>query len=462
MRKYTAIALLFLTGAVVAAVASGCEDTDVTPPAQSEAVTEYVPEGCEHTVRVAADVLEAGLDDGVVGFAAPDHVHVSWAGPSASSFTVNWRADRDTTATQMIYGTDEAAVTAADGAEGGASLAVGHHVLYGGVLDAEPTRVHEVHVCGLSPSTTYFYKVGGPGAWSAVYDYATAPPVGSTEALTFAVTGDSRNNYDIWAEVQKMVAGHGVDFQLFGGDAVGFGTNQVEWNEFFEATSGDFTLQDTIARSAFMVVNGNHENLSVNFIAQFAMPQEQTDGEAATGKEWYAFDYGNVHVVALNDYPEASGVGEPQRSWLENDLANVDRDKTPWVFAVHHRSTYSCGGSHGSDLELRAAWQPIFDAHEVDIVFSGHDHLYERTLPVRAGEVAASDADGVPVAGSGTIYVVSAGAGADLYGADDSCVETFLTESTQNYVIVDVEDRTLRLNAYRLNGTVLDSFVYTK
>src|SRR6185503_11028350 len=115
---------------------------------------------------------------------------------------------------------------------------------------------------------------------------------------------------------------------------------------------------------------------------------------------------------------------------------------------------YSCGGSHGSDLDLRAGWQPIFDAHKVDIVFSGHDHLYERSRPIRGltgtdpvlAEATMDDA--APVAESGTIYVVTGGAGAPLYDIDASCNHTFVTEKTRNYAIVELDGRSMSFTAY--------------
>jgi hypothetical protein len=414
------------------------------------------------------EVTETGWDSGVLGpQPTPQHIHLGWAGPTSSTFVANWKTDNGTTATQLLYGTDSERVAAADGPSDGVQRITGHHMLYSSAL-AGDARVHEVHVCGLQPATTYYYKVGAPGAWSAVYDVATGPQIGFADAFRFSVAGDSRDEPQIFAQIQQAVSGKGIDFQLFTGDIVNLGGVQAEWDAFFEATTGSFAGQEMLARAPFMVVNGNHDALTVNYVAQFAVPQELTEGESAQGEEWYSFDYGNAHFVALNDSPPASAMGEAQKNWLKADLARVDRQKTPWIFAMHHRSTYSCGGSHGSDLELRAAWQPIFDEYRVDMVFAGHDHLYERSKPMRglsgqdgvvASEIGAND---TPINESGTLYVVAGGAGAPLYGADGSCAHTHVTESVQNYVLVEVDGRTLRYSASRLDGSVLDQFEITK
>jgi 3',5'-cyclic AMP phosphodiesterase CpdA len=482
--KKLAIVSLVATPLLAAVLVVGCEKTgfvdkptEVQPAAEGAGCLDtlpsqfpYQPGCCEHAVGIP-EVTESGWDTGTVGAdPTPKNIHLSFVGPADTTFTVNWRTDPETTATQLLYGTDRAAVEAADGPSGDAVKRVtGHHMLYGSLLDATQSRVHEAHVCGLTASTAYFYKVGAPGAWSAVVETATAPVKGATEVIRFSVTGDSRDDVSIWAQVQKAVADQGVDLQVFTGDAVNIGVNQSEWNNFFEASTGDFRVEDGLSRAPFMVVNGNHDSLSVNFIAQFAVPQEVSDGETAQGEEWYSFDYGNAHFVMLNDTPQASALSQTQREWLEADLAAVDRSVTPWVFAAHHQPTYSCRGSHGSYLQLRTHWQPVFDQHQVDFVFSGHDHLYERSFPMRGldgtnGVVAESGTDGVPVNQSGTVYVVTAGAGAELYTADDSCYHVVpgKSESVNNYVIVELEDRTLRLTTYRLNGSVLDQFEYTK
>jgi len=443
----------------------GCEDTGLI--SSNFDTSAYTPEGCGFEVSPATETT-SGLDDGL-GTGTPDHVHVGWSSDPSSTVAVNWRTDTETTGTQVIYGTEQAAVEAADGPGDGVNVQSGHWMSYeASIFDTEPTQIHEVHICGLSPDTTYYYKAGSPGAWSEVYDISTGPPPGSTGPVRFAVSGDSRNEPSIWAEVQEAIDAEGVDFELFSGDAVIAGANQGQWNAFFQAESGNgFKAIDLLARMPLMVVNGNHDNLQVNYDAQFSLPQDKVDGELLNGEEWWSFDYGNVHIVGLNDSPEINAISQPQRQWLEADLAAVDRETTPWVFVVHHKPTYSCGGSHGSNLDIRSAWQPIFDRFQVDIVFAGHDHLYERSKPIRGlqgveGQLAEAGVNGTPVDQSGTLYVVAAGAGAPLYGADDQCFHTEVAESTRNYVIVDIQDRTLEYTAYRLNGTVLDSFSYSK
>ncbi len=312
--------------------------------------------------------------------------------------------------------------------------------------------------------------MGGPGAWSEVYTIATAPEVGSAEAFRFAVSGDSRNDSVVWAETLRAIGPEAVDFQVFTGDAVGLGIDQTAWADFFGQELDAFTVQDVLAETPFMVANGNHEALAINYLLQFALPQDESDmeAEASRGEEWYSFDYGNAHFAVLNDTVPDPVFLEAQRDWLRADLRALDRDVTPWVFVMHHRAVYSCSTAHGSQRDIRELWQPVYDELEVDFVFNGHDHIYERSRPIRGFEPGTTDPvygeEGPsmePVDGSGTVYFVSGGAGAPLYGSE-ACAHTAVHEETNHYAIIDIDGRTLTYTAYRLDGSILDEFTYAK
>tara|TARA_B100001750_G_scaffold207080_1_gene185168 strand:+ start:1661 stop:3154 length:1494 start_codon:yes stop_codon:yes gene_type:complete len=447
-------------------------------------VFDYVPEGCSGTVRTP-EVVEAGMGGETLGAApTPDHVHVAIGEEASTTFAVNWHTDLATDVTQILYGLDEDAVDAADGATDEVAVRSGHTLVYETryetLTDSLDVRIHEVHVCGLEPSTTYYYKVGGPGAWSETFDVATAPVLGSTEPWTFAASGDSRNNTaGVWQLAQRQILEAGADLHVFSGDAVNLSALQTEWDAFFEAREGDFQVQDALARIPFMVSNGNHDNLRVNYLAQFAMPQDISEGEGGQGEEWYSFDYANAHFVVLNDTVEDDAtISGPEADWLRADLAAVDRDVTPWVFAVHHRNLYTCMSSHSPSGQLRTAWQPIYDEFAVDVVFQGHNHVYERSRPIRGltatneGVVAAEGAGGEPTfeapgggsgEPSGTLYFTAAAIGAPLYEVSDACPTTRAAQGVANYLMVDVDDRSITFTARNIEtGAVIDELTYSK
>lgn len=414
-------------------------------------ITSYQGTHCDYVVPIAETAEEASLDAPDVGSEpTPRHVHVSWAGPSASSFAVNWSTGLDTKLSAVVFGTDQAAVQAADGPTEGVQVERGYTFQYGSTSPLFPNqshRVHEAHVCGLTAATTYYYKVGGPGHWSPVYDVATAPEPLSAAPFRFAVSGDSRGDPGTFTALQQMILADGADFQVFTGDAVVVGANQDHWNAFFRGTTGSFGVEEALARIPFMSVNGNHEAFAFNYVAQFAFPPENRE-------EYYSFSYANAFFVLLNDTVADKALLGKQGEYLRAQLGRLDRSKTHWVFAVHHRPLYTCS-NHSPVDEQVASWEPIYDELGVDFVLAGHNHCYERSKPLKPGGVE------VPL-GTGTIHVTAGGAGAPLYGTGTDCPFEAITEKTRGYVSIDVDGKTLRYRALRLDGSEIESLTITK
>jgi hypothetical protein len=117
---------------------------------------------------------------------------------------------------------------------------------------------------------------------------------------------------------------------------------------------------------------------------------------------WYSFDYGMTHYLVFDtetdlappqkgatiqggteNFDEANVGAYPnaQNDFIKNDLANVDRSKTPWVVAMGHRPWYV--GSNGSGFQDGLAnFEPLFVDGKVDLVMHGHVHLLSRSYPV--------------------------------------------------------------------------------
>ncbi len=120
------------------------------------------------------------------------------------------------------------------------------------------------------------------------------------------------------------------------------------------------------------------------YLKIFSLPTAGETGGVPSGTEqYYAFDYGNVHVVSLDS--QLSNRDDVQRSamanWLVADLAANDRD---WTIVIFHHPPYTKGENHDSDVEdaeidMREVFTPIFEAYGVDAVYGGHSHSYERS-----------------------------------------------------------------------------------
>ena len=110
---------------------------------------------------------------------------------------------------------------------------------------------------------------------------------------------------------------------------------------------------------------GNHDSREQRFYKLFNME----------GKLYYSFSpKANIRFFAFDStYPEPE-----QIRWLEKELAASNDD---WKIVFFHQPLYSSGQTHGSDLQLREVLEPLFLKHNVSVVLSGHDHVYERVKP---------------------------------------------------------------------------------
>ena len=94
---------------------------------------------------------------------------------------------------------------------------------------------------------------------------------------------------------------------------------------------------------------------------------------------------GVATIISLSTYTfsDTYTAADPQYQWLASKLAGLDRVKTPWLVIQMHSSFYSTALPHAMEAEcMRQLYEPLFNDYGVDIVFSGHDHDYERAGPV--------------------------------------------------------------------------------
>lgn len=399
---------------------SPAEAAEITLGDHACTETIFIPQsGIDLTDPVPADPDAASFG----GAPEPTRVHLSWVGDPSTTMAFSWLTDLDTRASRVQLGV---------GGKYGIDVSGASFTLLNGDTFG---RVHEVHVCGLEPGRTYHYRVGGEGHWSADYAFATGPRPGSTEAFRFVLAGDSRDNPDIWGQILAASDAYAPDFTIFSGDAVANGADLTSWGTWLDEGVG------YNERRPLMAVHGNHEFLAQPFFALFALPTnagiDRTDDE-----QWFSFDYGNGHFVFLNDTLAPYDV---QATWMDADLKATTQ---PLKFVAHHQPAYSSCTTHGSNTTIQSVWSPVEDENGVAFDLAGHNHNYERSVPLRGGvetDVA-----------NGTTYVVSGGAGAALYGNDMANLFTTAAAVENNWVLMEVEGEHVTLTAYDLAGNVLD------
>jgi predicted phosphodiesterase len=295
--------------------------------------------------------------------------------------------------------------------------------------DPRVRRRHVVALAALDPGSTYHYRVEGVGGSSSGC-FRTAP-VGDDSRFSFAVVGDSGSGGKGQLAVAALLERLRPDLVLHTGDVVYPAGQERHYDRRFFAP-----YRNLIKTVPLFPVLGNHDVRKGNgaaFLENFHPPL----GSPGSTKRYYSFDWGNTHFVALDSelyHGDRGSNPEEQRDFLERDLATT---RKRWKVAFLHRSPYG-SSRHGGDEKVREDLEPLFVKHGVDLVFSGHDHVYERTVPI-----------------TGVTYVVSGGGGRRLYPAGNGEL-TASSVSAHHAVVVRVSGSRLLLETLEVGGKVVD------
>ncbi|HAO48926.1 MAG TPA: hypothetical protein DCR35_06295, partial [Runella sp.] len=348
----------------------------------------------------------------------------------------------------------------------------------------------------------YGIQVNGTTYEGDSYYFKTAPPTGSKQKVRIWAMGDagdgSPNQREVRDAYLKRIQNDNrqTDAVLFLGDnAYAIGTDEEYQNNFFNIYQDYFFKNNVI-----WAIPGNHEYYSgvqsrreIAYFQIFSQPQNGESGGVPSGSEMnYSFDYGNVHVVALDSY----GIEQdkyrlydtlsPQVEWLKKDLA---ANRLPWTIVMFHHPPYT-KNSHDSDTEtelvlIRQNLNPILERYKVDLVLSGHSHLYERSRPTRghtglaptfneAAHLTSTSSgkyDNSPNScayvknggDEGVIYVVAGSSGRNN-GLDGPAHPAMPFKNFQNggSVVIEVEDNRLNYEWLCNDGVVRDQFTIFK
>jgi predicted phosphodiesterase len=213
---------------------------------------------------------------------------------------------------------------------------------------------------------------------SAPNAQAPAPPnlkvtlPNKEDSVRFAVIGDTGTGGSAQIEVAKQLAAHRsafpFEFALMLGDNLYGSERPSDYKNKFEIPYKP--LLD--AGVKFYAALGNHDDPSQRLYKPFNM----------NGERFYTFKTGrllkldgaSVRFFAL----DSNYMDDPQLAFISKELAASGSD---WKIVFFHHPLYSSGEKHGSDELLRQKLEPIFLEHGVDVVFTGHEHFYERLKP---------------------------------------------------------------------------------
>jgi hypothetical protein len=347
------------------------------------------------------------------------------------------------------------------------------------VIESESRIFHKVPITGLTPDTKYYYSIDTLSASEEQY-FITSPPDGNKGETRIWVISDFGQS-SIGDNAARIFTvrrwknfnndSHHADFVLSLGDQTENDTQEELQLTYFDM------LDEVLPNSPLFTIEGNHDNYDgfVNYKKTFTLPANgEAGGYPSNNQDYYSFDYGNIHVIGLST--EIDDIDGTQLTWLQNDLQNIDKDKTDWLIACLHRPFHS-GGYHPTDKsstaqKQREYWLKELEDYGVDLILQGHNAIYERsylidnllgkTTDLTEENIIDSgdgreDGDGAYYKGSGlsphhgTIFIeVAPGGNAVSNNSNYSIFSyAFSGSSIEGSVVVDV-DSSNRMDVYFL------------
>jgi predicted phosphodiesterase len=288
------------------------------------------------------------------------------------------------------------------------------------------TYIHKIKLTGLSPDTKYFYETRQDKSLKEGASFHTAVNPGTN--FRFAWMADCRTGTLVHDSIAKMINSENPLFSLYGGDLC-INTGYRAWKEeFFRPNQ-----LDLISQVPFFNSPGNHEGWSENARA-FLQNPDSTSGT----QDYYSFDYGDLHVLCIN-FKVPYHEGSPQYLFAKADLKST---KKTWKIVISHPPAYVAGG-HGPDKGMIELTKKIFEPFNVDMVISGHSHLYQHNLV------------------NGIHHLIIGSAGAPLTKPGTASY-TLRSVKDYNYAIGEVTPQSLQIKVYNASGKKLDSVSLTR
>jgi uncharacterized protein (TIGR03437 family) len=290
---------------------------------------------------------------------------------------------------------------------------------------------------GLPRDATITYQLQWNGVTGEESVFLTPGPRG--QSLTFLAVGDSgTGGAEQLAIARRMSAERDAAFVLHTGDLAYPAGSYADLREgYLRAYS------DLMGRAAFFPCPGNHE-----YYTQSVRPYQNLRMGGSSDLTYYAVDYGPLRIISVdsND-PMIPPVEEnAMLQWLDEELS---RNTSFWRIVIYHHPPYTAG-MHINDDFVRLSRErltPLMDKHAVPLVLNGHEHLYQRSLPVRGGLVTED--------GRGTVYITTGGGGGPLYPYTPHALAASGV-SAHHYLKARAQGGRLTVTVLGVNGEVLD------
>jgi len=259
---------------------------------------------------------------------------------------------------------------------------------------------------------------------SAVFRLPNRPDSVKFSAIGDNGTGD-RPQYEIADQMTKLQSTFPFDLVIMLGDNMYGGQRPADFVKKFEEP-----YKTLLGRNVkFQASLGNHDR-----------PENVNYGPYnMSGQRYYTYVRKNVRFFAL----DSTLMDRKQLDWLDAALKDSRED---WKIPYFHHPLYSNASRHGSSVDLRLLLEPIFLKYGVQVVFSGHDHVYERLKPQK-----------------GIYYFVSGAAGQLRRGNMDPSDQTAASfDQDQSFMLVEVAGDEMFFESVSRTGRVVDSGVINR
>lgn len=314
---------------------------------------------------------------------------------------------------------------------------------------------------------------GLPSGWSCNYTIYNdrkilgmtqiAGPIETKTALPrgrpfrFVAFGDSGNASNTQSDLAVRIADTKPDLVIHVGDLVYPAGKRETYNtHFFEPN------KEMIRHAPFMPSMGNHDAATQKgapLLDVFVCPQNGPPG--IEPERCYWFDYGDARFVAIDtnlvDFAGALTADQMKNviaPWMRQVFKESD---ARWKFVFFHHPFYT-GSEHGAEgaQYVKDAYLSVFDDSNVDVVFCGHNHLYERTSPMRADQVVAE--------GKGPVYITTGAGGSTRYPEHlpSPAYIKIYNDQVFSFTQVDLSTDRFELKQIDENGRIIDEYVISK
>ncbi|HBD95130.1 MAG: hypothetical protein A2015_06335 [Spirochaetes bacterium GWF1_31_7] len=280
----------------------------------------------------------------------------------------------------------------------------------------------EALINDLKPGKTYYFRLGLNGE---KISFTTPDNDGS---FTFAAVADGQNIKSSIEKLTKKLVTYKPSLIVYAGDLMNNGLKAFSWDLTFFTPFVPFIKGIPLA-----VAPGNHEESAVLFNRYLG--QE---------KNWKTFVHENTRFLMI-DAESTYVKGSEQYNFIEKALKE---NKSTWIIVVNHESPYAFIPRHYSNLLVREELVPLFEQYNVNLVLSGHNHVYERTKPINKVTYVT-----LPCLGSNK----------PKEAVDEKDARSEIQVFNNNgFAIINVDPKGIRVSVEVENGDFIDTFSIVK